>query len=81
MSPSDIRRSLFRALSRVAPETDPTELAEDVDLRDALDIDSMDFLNVIVALHEDLKVDIAERDYPKLFTIQGAVEYLSSRVP
>jgi acyl carrier protein len=51
-----------------------------VDLREALDIDSMDFLNVVVALHQAPKVDIAERDCPNLYTQRGAIQHLSSLV-
>jgi len=44
-----------------------------------LDIDSMDFLNFVVALHEKLGVDIPETDYPQLMTLDGAIQYLSER--
>jgi len=46
-------------------------------MRDALDIDSVDFLNFIAALHEQTGVDIPERDYPMVSTIARCVEYLS----
>jgi acyl carrier protein len=49
-----------------------------VDLRDQLDIDSMDFLNFVIALHERLGVDVPERDYPQLATFDGCVEYLAA---
>jgi acyl carrier protein len=52
-----------------------------IDLREALDIDSMDFLNFITALHKRLRAAIPEADYPKLFTINDAVDYLASKLP
>ena len=51
------------------------------DLREALDIDSMDFLNFVTALHHRLGINIPELDYPKLFTMDGAVSYLRSKLP
>jgi len=45
-------------------------------LREELDLDSMDFLNFIAALHRQTKRDIPEVDYPKLFTLDGAMAYL-----
>jgi len=46
------------------------------DLRDAIDLDSMDFLNFVIALHERTGVDIPEADYPRLRTLDGAIAYL-----
>ncbi len=50
------------------------------DLREALDIDSMDFLNFITAIHHRLGVDIPELDYPKLITLDGAVAYIAAKL-
>ncbi len=74
---SQLRDSVLRALHRVAPEADTAGLAPDADLREELDIDSMDFLSFVTALHKDLGVDIPEADYPKLFSLDSAVSYLA----
>lgn len=79
MTREHVRAALLQALRRVAPESDPSSVRADGDLRDQLDIDSMDFLTFISALHELLGVEIAERDYPRLYTLAGALEYLSER--
>ena len=50
------------------------------DLREAIDIDSMDFLNFVTAIHHRLGVDIPELDYPKLVTLDGAVAYLAAHL-
>ena len=50
------------------------------DLREALDIDSMDFLNFITAIHHRLGVEIPELDYPKLVTLDGAVAYVAAKL-
>ena len=80
MNQADIRRALIDALSSVAPEGDYDRLKPDRPLRDQLDIDSYDFLNVVVHLHEQLGVDIPEADYQKLATLDSAVAYLAPRL-
>ena len=81
MKPEKIRRVVLEELSNIAPETDPAGIDPDADLREALDIDSMDFLNFITALHKRLGVPIPEADYPKLFTIDDAAGYLALKLP
>ncbi len=78
MSTEDIRNTVLQALHRIAPEADLTSLSPDDDLREALDIDSFDFLRFVIALHEALGVDIPETDYPKLTTLNAAVSYLQA---
>jgi acyl carrier protein len=80
MNRDEIREAVLGALSAVAPEGDYARLKPDAALRDQLDIDSYDFLNVILRLHERLGVDIPEADYQKLATLNGAVAYLADRV-
>ena len=77
LSPAEVKSVVFRILGEIAPEADLTLLKPDVSFRDQLDIDSMDFLNFVIALHEALRVDIPEADYPKLATLNGCVEYLA----
>ena len=78
MSDREIRKVVQDELSNIAPEIDLAKVGGNDDLREALDIDSMDFLNFITAIHHRLGVDIPEIDYPKLVTIDGAVSYLAS---
>jgi acyl carrier protein len=72
-----LRGIVIRALTEVAPEIDPVAIDPDTDLAEQLDIDSMDFLNIIVAIHEETGIEIPERDYPKLSTLGDAVSYLA----
>ena len=78
MTDDEIRSTVLRALGEVAPEADPDELDPALPLRDQLDIDSMDFLNFVIALDAELGVPIPESDYPKLATLDGCVAYLSA---
>jgi acyl carrier protein len=80
MSDIDIRHVVQDELSNIAPEIDIARVDPAADLREALDIDSMDFLNFITALHRRLGIDIPEIDYPKLDTIDGAVAYVTARL-
>ncbi len=80
MTRDEIRAAVLEALGRVAPEGDYDRLKPDRPLRDQLDIDSYDFLNVVVDLHDRLGVDIPEADYQKLSTLQATVDYLAARL-
>jgi len=79
MSEADIRAAVMGVLKSIAPELEESELDPARPLRDQVDLDSMDWLNVIVALHERLKVDIPEADYAKLVTLQDVVAYVGAR--
>lgn len=80
MTEIDIRKAVEEELNNIAPEVDLATVSEKADLREALDIDSMDFLNFITAIHHRLGVDIPELDYPKLVTLEGAVGYLADHL-
>lgn len=79
MTPDDMKRAIIDALTRIAPEIDPGSIQSGASFRDQLDLDSMDFLNFVIALHDRLGVDIPEVDYPRLYTLDGAVAYLASK--
>jgi acyl carrier protein len=76
MTDTKARTVVCDVLSEIAPETDPASLRDDEDIRDGLDLDSMDFLNFVIALHERTGIDIPEADYPRLRTLAGAIDYL-----
>ena len=80
MSDIDIRKVLQEELNNIAPEVDMMTVDPTADLREAIDIDSMDFLNFITAIHHRLNIDIPDIDYPKLVTLDGAVKYLTTHL-
>ncbi len=80
MSPDEIKETVLRLLGQIAPEADLTHLKPALSFRDQLDIDSMDFLNFVVALHGALGVEIPEADYGKVATLDACVRYLASRL-
>ena len=67
-------------LGGIAPEVDLAAVKPDADLRDELDIDSMDFLRFVVALHDRLGVDVPEADYPRIRTLETCLAYVAGRV-
>jgi acyl carrier protein len=77
MSGNELRATVLRVLGEIVPEVDPASIKPDLSFRDQLDIDSMDFLNFAIALHEELGIDIPEADYGKLDTLDHCVEYLA----
>jgi len=75
---ADDARSLFaRLLHGIAPEIDLADADPSALLQETLDIDSMDFLNLVTALHDETGIDVPERDYPQLATIDGFIAYLT----
>lgn len=78
-TPEQIRAAIADVIGAIAPEVDLAAIDPDKPLREQVDIDSFDFLNVIIRLHEVLGVDIPEKDYAELLTLKGAVDYLSRR--
>ncbi|MFV8753372.1 acyl carrier protein [Nannocystaceae bacterium ST9] len=70
------RSEIVAIVRQVAPNAAIEQLRGDEDLRDQLDLDSMDFLNILVAIAEQLHVEIPERDYPKVRTLDALVAYV-----
>ena len=78
MTPEDARALLGRLLHRIAPEVDLDEIDPQTDLHEGLDLDSMDFLNLVTALHDETGIDVPERDYPRIASVQSFVTYVVS---
>lgn len=76
MTPTELRAAFFADLTDVAPDLDPGTIGDDDHLQDDLGLDSMDFLNLVSALHKRFGLPIPEADYPRLATPAKAVAYL-----
>ena len=81
MTREEVAAVFARALARIAPEADLASVGPRDDLREALDLDSMDFLNLLVGVHEQTGIEIPEADAPKLATLEGAAAYLAAWEP
>jgi len=80
MTASEIRAVALATLLSIAPEVEADELRGDRPLRNQVDLDSMDWLNFLLGLHEKLKVDIPEADYARLITLDDVVAYLQKKL-
>jgi acyl carrier protein len=81
MSPHDVRKMSAEVLATIAPEADLATVGDDEDLREALDLDSMDFLNFTIALSERSGMKIPESDARRLRTLGGLVAYFAEAGP
>ncbi|WPP49825.1 acyl carrier protein [Catalinimonas niigatensis] len=72
-----MKEIILRLLKKTAPEADLKQLDSQANLREELDIDSIDWLNLIVAIDEELGIDIPESDYDQLTTLDDMIHYLS----
>lgn len=77
MKELEIRTLVAEILAGIAPEADLATVGDAQDLREVLDLDSMDFLNFVIALGQRSGVNIPEADAPRLTTLGGIVAYLS----
>jgi acyl carrier protein len=76
MNELELKKIILNGLAAVAPGADVNGLDPDENVREALDIDSFDHLNFLVGLHDQLGVDIPEKDYGRLNTVNEIIGYL-----
>ena len=80
MDEQSLRSAVFDALRHIAPEIKPADLEPATPLRDQVDLDSMDWLNLLDALHAKFAIEIPEADYEKLVTLDDLLAYLKNKV-
>jgi len=76
VSEEQLRAVVLKALAEVAPDAEADRIDPDASLADQLELDSIDLLNLVVSVHGQTGIDVPERDYPKLATLNAAVAYL-----
>lgn len=81
MNDAELRSTVLATLLSIAPEVDAPLLRDNRPLRLQVDLDSMDWLNFLIGLSQQLKVEIAESDYADLVTLQDLLAYLRARLP
>ena len=79
MNREALRTAVLAALGEVAPEAELDRLAPGAELREALDLDSIDFLRFVQRVAAATGVEVPESDYAQLSTLEGVVAYLASR--
>jgi acyl carrier protein len=76
MTPAEIREEIVDILSDITPDENLSELQDDVAFRDQLELDSMDFLDIVMELRKRYRVQIPEEDYAHLASMSSTVNYL-----
>lgn len=76
MNQDEIRQIIFQLLKKIAPETEPSAMSDDENIREVLNIDSFDSLQFLVTLDEKLGIEIPEEDYGKITTLKKLVNYI-----
>jgi acyl carrier protein len=79
MTASNVRQIVLDIISDIAPDEDVTVIDDAKSLREQLDLDSMDFLDIVMELRKRHKVEVPQEDYSKLATLESCVSYLSPK--
>ncbi len=77
MAPAEIRQVIIGILSKIAPDEDLSSLDDTKPFREQMELDSMDFLDIVMELRKAYRIQIPEEDYHHLVTMQSTVEYLT----
>ena len=80
MNRDEIKQLAQETLCEVAPDIEPGQLDPELNIRDQYDFDSMDLLNFVIALYRTTQLEIPEKDYGQLQSLNNIVDYLSSRM-
>jgi acyl carrier protein len=80
VSDDELRALILREVGNIAPEVDLAQIDPASNLREQVDLDSMDMLNLLIAIHGATGVDIPEADYAKMTSVDDAVAYLRTRI-
>jgi len=76
MKAEDIRAMILEVIHQIVPDEDLSNLKGDVRIRDQIEMDSMDFLDIMMELRKRYGIKVPEEDYMKLATLNGSVAYL-----
>ena len=80
MLDQQVKNIILDIITVVAPDADLSDIKSDVRLRDQLDLDSMDFLDIVMELRKRYKIEVPKEDYPKLASLDSCVEYLGPKL-
>ncbi|MGJ3242876.1 MAG: acyl carrier protein [Opitutales bacterium] len=79
MTQDDVKQIVKDIIEEIAPDEDTSNLKDDVALRDQLELDSMDFLDIVMELRKQHGIEVPEEDYPKLNSLQSCADYLTPK--
>ena len=76
MTKDDVRRAVVSILEDIAPDADLSSIKDDVTLREQMDLDSMDFLDIVMELRKRFNIEVPESDYQELVSMDSCIQYL-----
>ena len=79
MTEDQVKQIVIEIIKEIAPDEDTTGLKSDLNLRDQMDLDSMDFLDIVIELRKQHGIEVPETDYPKLASLDSCGEYLTPK--
>ncbi|MCG8528871.1 MAG: phosphopantetheine-binding protein [Opitutales bacterium] len=79
MTADQVKKIILDIIGEIAPDEDLSDVKPDVRLRDQLDLDSMDFLDIVMELRKQHGIEVPEADYPKLASLDSCAEYLTPK--
>lgn len=80
MTEQEAQQVILDIIEEIAPDEDLSNVDPETRLRDQLDLDSMDFLDIVLELRKQHGIQVPEEDYPRLATLQGCGEYLAPKI-
>ncbi|MEZ6094584.1 MAG: acyl carrier protein [Pirellulaceae bacterium] len=80
MAPEEIRQAIIDILSDIAPDEDLSGLDDSVSFREQMELDSMDFLDIVMELRKRYRVQVPEEDYTQLASMESTVKYLEPKM-
>ncbi|OHB73413.1 MAG: acyl carrier protein [Planctomycetes bacterium RBG_13_63_9] len=80
MTTAEIEDAILDILSDIAPDEDLSGLKKDIPFRDQLELDSMDFLDIVMELRKRYRIQIPEEEYTELASMSSTVKYLEPRM-
>ena len=76
MTPENVKEIVINIINEIAPDEDTANLKSEINLRDQMDLDSMDFLDIVMELRKQHGIEVPEEDYPKLASLDSCAQYL-----
>ena len=79
MTEEQVKQTVINIINEIAPDEDTSNLKSEVNLRDQMDLDSMDFLDIVMELRKQHGIEVPEEDYPKLASLDSCADYLTPK--
>ena len=80
MTQEEVKDVVINIINDIAPDEDTSDIDPGISLREQLDLDSMDFLDIVMELRKRHKVEVPQEDYPQLATLDSCVSYLTPKM-